>query len=98
MGGFIFCAAGGRAYLWVADPLQVTFLCLSKEKSPKETTPRSRRILLALLARLGARLTRRARTTRLGLNQNLATPPMRAAMLSGGYGVFIKHQVFRFPA
>src|SRR3990170_3944354 len=29
----------------------------------------------ALLARPGARLTRRARTTRLGLDQRLATPP-----------------------
>jgi hypothetical protein len=29
-----------RVYLWVADPWQVTFLCLSKEKSPKERTPR----------------------------------------------------------
>jgi hypothetical protein len=32
-----------KSYLWVADPRQVTFLCLSKEKSPKETTPRSAR-------------------------------------------------------
>src|SRR3989344_7599786 len=32
-----------NSYLWVADPRQVTFLCLSKEKSPKETTPRSAR-------------------------------------------------------
>ena len=29
-----------RVYLWVADPRQVTFLCLSKEKSPKERTAR----------------------------------------------------------
>ena len=35
-------------------------LCLSKEKSPKEKTPRSRRRLPALLAGIGARLTRRA--------------------------------------
>ena len=43
----VFCrAACGRVYLWVADPRQVTFLCLSKEKSPKEMTPRSARLLL----------------------------------------------------
>jgi hypothetical protein len=29
-----FCVACGDAYLWVADPRQVTFLCLSKEKPP----------------------------------------------------------------
>jgi len=28
-------ATCGRVYLWVADPRQVTFLCLSKEKSPR---------------------------------------------------------------
>jgi len=33
----------------------VTFSCLSKRKSPKRKTPRSRRIPLALLARAGAR-------------------------------------------
>ena len=40
------CVAFGDSYLWVADPRQVAFLCLSKEKSPKETTPRSARHLL----------------------------------------------------
>ena len=63
------CVACGDAYLWVADPRQVTFLCLSKEKSPKEKTPRSRRLPPALLGKIGARLTRRAHTTRLGLQQ-----------------------------
>ena len=43
------------SYLWVAEPRQVTFSCLSKRKSPKRKTPRSRRIPLALLARAGAR-------------------------------------------
>jgi hypothetical protein len=50
-------SAAMKSYLWVADPRQVTFLCLSKEKSPKERTPRSRRPLPALLAEGGARLT-----------------------------------------
>ena len=50
-----------KTYLWVADPRQVAFLCLPKEKRPKERAPRSRRIPLALLAGIGARLTRRAR-------------------------------------
>src|SRR3989338_1063465 len=44
-----------NSYLWVADPRQVTFLCLSKEKSPKETTPRSARPLPPFLAPPGAR-------------------------------------------
>jgi len=58
--------------LWVADPRQVTFLCPSKEKSPKEIRPgrfaaqTSHGTLRASL-RPGARLTRRAHTTRLGL-------------------------------
>ena len=61
-----------NSYLWVADPQQVTFLCLSKEKLPKEMTPRSLRRLPALLAGIGARLTRRAQNTRLGLKHGLA--------------------------
>jgi hypothetical protein len=56
-----------KSYLWVADPRQVPFLCSCKEKEPKESTPRSRRLLLALLAKIGARLTCRAQNTRLGL-------------------------------
>ena len=34
-----FCVASGDAYLWVADPRQVTFLWTDKEKSPKEIRP-----------------------------------------------------------
>ena len=44
-----------KTYLWMADPRQVTFLCLSKEKLPKERTPRSARNPLAFLAPPGAR-------------------------------------------
>ena len=40
-------------------PGEIVF-CLSKIKSPKRRTPRSRRLLLALLAGIGARLTCRA--------------------------------------
>ena len=65
-------AAMTKNNLWVADPRQVTFLCLSIEKSPKEMTPRSARKPLALLAPPGARPTRRAQTTRLGLEHGLA--------------------------
>ena len=52
-----------KGYLWVADPRQVTFFCPAKRKSPKKRPPRSHRPLRgfpALLARIGARLTRRA--------------------------------------
>ena len=82
------CVACGDSYLWVADPRQVTFLCLSKEKSPKEKTPRSRRLPLALLAGIGARLTRRALNnapraqTRPRLNA-----PGGTAVLCARYGV-----------
>ncbi len=74
------CVAFGDVYLWVADPRQVTFLCLSKEKSPKERTPRvAHRAHTArspaLLAKPGARLTRRARKTRLGLDQKARDYP-----------------------
>src|SRR3990172_11771467 len=64
-----------KGYLWVADPRQVTFFCPAKRKSPKKRPPRSHRPLRGfpvLLARIGARLTRRAQTTRLGLEQRLA--------------------------
>jgi hypothetical protein len=69
-----------RVYLWVADPRQVTFLCLSKEKSPKERTPRvAHRAYTArfpaLLTKPGARLTRRPHTTRLGLDQKACDYP-----------------------
>ncbi len=75
-----------NGYLWVADPRQVTFSCLSKRKSPKRRTPRSRRIPPALLARAGARqlVGRTIRgSTRTGAR--LETPA-RSAMLGGGYG------------
>ena len=45
------------------------FLLFGQKKATKEKAARSRRILLALLAGIGARLTRRAQTTRLGLDQ-----------------------------
>jgi len=44
-----------KSYLWVADPRQVAFLCLPKEKRPKEKAPRSARKPLAFLAPPGAR-------------------------------------------
>jgi hypothetical protein len=56
------------------------------QKSPKEKTPRSRRHLLSLLGKIGARLIRRALKKRAsGSNRSLANAPRRAAML-GGYG------------
>src|SRR3989344_5905018 len=62
------CARSQKLFAGGSAPAPwVTFLCLSKEKSPKEMTPRSRRRLPALLAGIGARLTRRAPNTRLGL-------------------------------
>jgi len=62
------------------------FLLFGKKKATKEKASRSRRLLPALLARLGARLTRRAQNTRLGLDQKSRDTPRRAAMLGGGYG------------
>ena len=75
LNGIVRLARDLKSYLWVADPRQVTFLCLSKEKSPKEMTPRSRRLPPPLLARPGARLTRRAQNTRLGLDQKSRDTP-----------------------
>jgi len=43
LNGIARSARDFKIYLWVTDPRQVTFLCLSKEKSPKEMTPRSAR-------------------------------------------------------
>ncbi len=82
-----FCVACGDAYLWVADPRQVTFLCLSKEKSPKERTPRSARKPLAFLAPPGARPTRRALydAPRAQTRSRLNTPG-GAAVLGARYG------------
>jgi len=58
----------------VADPRQVTFSCLSKKKSPKRRHPgrfaaHTPRDSLRASLRPGARLTRRAQNTRLGLKQ-----------------------------
>src|SRR3989344_6040443 len=66
------CVTCGDTYLWVADPRQVTFICSRKEKSPKENAPRSARKLPPFLTPPGARPTRRARSTRLGLKHGLA--------------------------
>ena len=86
LSGIAHCARDLNGYLWVADPRQVSFLCSCKEKKPKESTPRSRRKPLALLARAGARqlVGRKPRgSTRTGAR---LTAPARAAMLGGGYG------------
>jgi hypothetical protein len=69
-----------KSYLWVADPRQVTFSCLSKKKSPKRRTPRAAHRahyarFPALLTKPGARLTRRPPTTRLGLDQKARDYP-----------------------
>jgi len=53
---------------------RVSFFARAK-KETKESTPRSRRNLPALLARPGARLTRRVHTTRLGLDQKSRDTP-----------------------
>ena len=67
-------AAMMKSYLRVADPRQVTFLWTDKEKSPKEIRPgrftaHTTRGSLRVSRQPGARLTRRAHTTRLGLDQ-----------------------------
>ncbi len=74
-------------YLWVADPRQVAFLCLPKEKRPKERAPRSRRRLPALLGKIGARLTRRALNNAPRAQTRGSLLPIFPAMLGGGYGV-----------
>ena len=56
LNGFARLARELKTYLWVADPRQVAFLCLPKEKRPKERAPRMARNLPALLAGIGARL------------------------------------------
>src|SRR3990172_12723115 len=68
-------SAALKGYLWVADPRHVSFFCTAKRKSPKKRPPRSRRPPPALLARIGARLTRRAQKTRLGLEQEASDTP-----------------------
>ena len=74
-------------YLWVADPRQVAFLCLPKEKRPKERAPRSRRHLPALLGKIGARLTRRALNNAPWAQTRGSLLPIFPPMLGGGYGV-----------
>jgi hypothetical protein len=46
LNGIARLARDFKTYLWVADPRQVPFLCSCKEKEPKESTPRSARLLL----------------------------------------------------
>src|SRR3990167_6147235 len=75
-----------KSYLWVADPRQVPFLCSCKEKEPKESTPRSRRILLALLAGIGARLNSPGAKYAPRAQTRGSLLPIPAAMLGGGYG------------
>ena len=54
-GGFFIVSPAATCNLWVADPRQVAFLCLPKEKRPKERAPRSARPLPPFLAPPGAR-------------------------------------------
>ena len=75
-----------NSYLWVADPRQVAFLCLPKEKRPKERAPRSCRHLPALLGKIGARLTRRALSNAPRAQTRGSLLPIFPAMLGGGYG------------
>jgi len=51
------------------------FLLFGQKKATKEKAARSRRLLPALLTRPGARLTRRAQNTRLGLDQKSRDTP-----------------------
>ena len=75
-----------NSYLWVADPRQVTFLCSRKEKSPKESAPRSARQLLAFLAPPGARkLAGRAQRASGSISARLQAPG-GAAVLGARYG------------
>jgi len=74
--------------LWVADPRQVTFLCLSKEKSPKETTPRMARHLPALLAGIGARPNSPGANYAPRAQTRGSLFPIPAAMLGAPYGVW----------
>jgi hypothetical protein len=64
----------------------VTFSCLSKRKSPKRKTPRSRRHLPALLGKIGARLTRRALNNAPRAQTRGSLFPIFPAMLGGDYG------------
>ena len=75
-----------NSYLWMADPRQVPFLCSCKEKEPKESTPRSRRLPLALLARAGAAQLARRKQRAFAQTGARLTTPARAVMLGGGYG------------
>ena len=75
-----------RSYLWVADPRQVTFLCSRKEKSPKESAPRSARHLPPFLAPPGARkLAGRTPRASGSISARLQAPG-GAAVLGARYG------------
>ncbi len=67
--------ACGDAYWWVADPRQVTFLCTDKEKSPKEIRPGWREFPLRFSPESARAPTRRAHTTRLGLEHEAREYP-----------------------
>jgi len=75
-----------KSYLRVADLRQVTFLCSRKEKSPKESAPRSARKPLSFLAPPGARkLAGRTQRASGSISARLNTPG-GAAVLGARYG------------
>jgi hypothetical protein len=93
--------------LWVVDPRQVTFLCLSKEKSPKEKTPPSlRRSQLRRAvpcaprsSRARAELAGGRKARPLGLKHRLATPrslPSGARLALGGRTTNPRYLVLRW--
>jgi len=79
--GLVSPSAMMKSYLWVADPRQVTFFARAK-KVTKESTPPDGATPSLRFSPVPARTpTRRAHTTRLGLDTGCATTPGPAAML-----------------
>jgi hypothetical protein len=69
------CVAFGDAYLWVADPRQVTFFARAKKVTKESTPPDGATASLRFSPESARASTRRAQTTRLGLEHEAREYP-----------------------
>ena len=76
---------------WLRPRTLGGFLLFGQKKATKEKAARSRRLLPALLAGIGARLTRRALNNAPRAQTRGSLLPIPAAMLGGGYGMGATH-------
>ncbi|BAV33802.1 hypothetical protein SCL_1494 [Sulfuricaulis limicola] len=86
-----FCVAFGDAYLWVADPRQVTFFARAKKVTKESTPPDGANTPLRFSPAPARASTRRAQNTRLGLEHEAREYPDAGCDARARHTGFLKH-------